>query len=77
MYYGLNRTLCDVLDEMRKLDSTKNYSSMLSLIEEAQSMANRMENKLSSVKDLEYIERKLKKKSKELRALEDQIESKS
>ncbi len=55
-YYGLdyhsNRVLCSVLDEIRKLDSTKNYSSLLSLIEEAQAMANRMEAALYDKKDL-------------------------
>ena len=38
-----NRTICDVLREMRALHKTRNYSSLLALIEEAQSMANRME----------------------------------
>ncbi len=41
-----NRTLCNVLDEMRKANKTRNYSSLLGLIEEAQSMGNRMESVL-------------------------------
>ncbi len=40
---GPNRYICTVFEEMRKLDANKNYSSLLSLIEEAQILANRME----------------------------------
>jgi hypothetical protein len=50
--YYLNRTLCDVLSEMRKCDKTRNYSYLAGLIEEAQSMGNRMESALSDVDDL-------------------------
>jgi hypothetical protein len=51
-YYYNNRTLCEVLEEMRKLDKAKNYSGLAGLIEEAQSMGNRMEAGLSDSKDL-------------------------
>ena len=62
-----NRTLCDVLEEMRSLDKTKNYSSLLSLIEEVQSMANRMESKLHDVKDLERVRDRLRIARKKLK----------
>jgi hypothetical protein len=42
----LNRTLCDVLDEMRKLNETRNYSSLQGLIEEAEQMSLRIYNKV-------------------------------
>ena len=68
-YYGLNRTLCDVLDEIRKLDSTKNYSSLLSLVEEIQSMANRMEAKLGDVRDFADLENDISVLKKEIKKL--------
>lgn len=69
-HYYINRTLCEVLEDMRKLDKTKNYSGLLGLIEEAQSMGNRMEAGLSDQKDLSKLAkdtskaRKLFKKEK-------------
>ena len=51
----LSRTLCDVLSDMRKCFDTHNYSPMLSLIEEAQIMGNRMEAKLYEKKDVESL----------------------
>lgn len=73
-YYYLNRTLCDVLDEMRKLHESRNYSSMLGLIEEAQSMANRMEAKLNDVKDCDRLRKDIKKLRDEIKVLEDKKE---
>lgn len=72
-FYYLNRTICDVLEEMRKLDQTKNYSSLLALIEEAQSMANRMESKLHDISDLDEVTEELKEKRKQLKKLRKQI----
>jgi hypothetical protein len=40
MTYYLNRTLCDVLDYMRRCILTYNFASLMSLIEEAQIMCN-------------------------------------
>ena len=72
----LNRTLCSVLEEMRDADKTRNYSYLLGLIEEAQSMGNRMESALEDVKDVARLHErrkelhaevtKLKKEKKEL-----------
>jgi hypothetical protein len=86
-YYGLNRTLCDVLREIRDLNETKNYSSLISLVEEIQSMANRMESALADYKDYSaMIEHKAKlkleikklktenKALKKLKGLEDENE---
>jgi len=66
----LNRTLCDVLEEMRKAHETRNFSYILGLIEEAQSMGQRMEAKLNDVKDLESLRTDIKKAKKELKKLE-------
>ena len=70
-YYGLNRTMCDVLKEMRTCDETKNYAYLISLIEEAQSMANRMEAGLGDQTDFKnMLEEKaeIKKEIKKLKA---------
>jgi len=40
------RSLHTVLDEMRECCKTSNYSYLMSLIEEAQHMSNKMESKL-------------------------------
>lgn len=66
----LNRTICDVFSDMRKANETRNYSYLLGLIEEAQTMANKMEAKLSDIKDLEGVRedvKTLEKRRKELR----------
>ena len=65
-YYGLNRTFCDVLAEMRMCDKTKNYSVLPSLIEELQSLGNRMEASLQDVSDLESVKEELRRKQKEI-----------
>lgn len=69
-----NRTVCQVLEEMRKLNETRNYSSLLSLIEEAQSMVNRMESKLYTIKDYEHMvkeEKRLRREVDTLRSIKD------
>jgi len=45
------RYLCDVLDEMRSCFKTRNFAPILSLIEEAQTMGNRMEAGLETSKE--------------------------
>lgn len=65
----LNRTLCDVLQDMRKCDAVKNYSNLLSLIEEAQVMGNRMEAGLNDKQDYLDYKREVKKLRKELKKL--------
>ena len=56
----LHRTICSVLEEMRTCNETKNYSYLLGLIEEAQSMGNKMESKLDLIKDFEELKIKFK-----------------
>ncbi len=50
-----NRTICCVLDEMRKAYETRNFSYLLGLIEEAQSMANKMEARIYDIHDYESV----------------------
>ena len=69
MYY-LHRTMCDVLEEMRQSDKTKNYAYLMSLIEEAQSMANRMEAALSDAKDIKNLQATVSELKKEVKKLE-------
>lgn len=84
MRYWLNRTLCDVLEEMRKCNETRNFSPILGLIEEAQIMGNKMEAGLSDQKDLFRIRdelselkdklNELKKERSKLKPSEDEYE---
>ncbi len=62
--------MCDVLEEMRKCDKTKNYAYLLSLIEEVQSMANRMEAALADTKDIKNLQEEISKMKKEIKTLE-------
>ena len=73
-----NRTLCDVLSDMRKCIETLNFSQMLSLIEEVQIMANRMEAGLydkNDVEELQSLRRELKKEIKELEAKKEEFDA--
>jgi len=53
--------MCEVLEEMRVCNKTRNYSYLLGLIEEVQTMGNRMEAKLEEGKDYSYRRKQLKK----------------
>ena len=56
-----NRTLCSVLDEMRKCYETRNFAPLAGLIEEAQTYGNRMEAKLQDVKQYSRLKARYKK----------------
>ena len=73
--YGLNRYVCDVLDEMRTSVKTLNFAMIPSLIEEVQTMANRMEMALSDLKDLKLLKEDIVDKKEELESLKDQIKN--
>ena len=70
-YPYLHRTLCDILEEMRKCYDTRNFSHILGLIEEAQSMANRMEASLDDKRDIKEWTKLRDKLKKEIRELEN------
>ena len=74
--YGLNRYVCEVLEEMRTCTKTLNFAIIPSLIEEVQTMANRMEMALSDMKDLETLKDDIHEKKEELKVLEKKIKKK-
>ncbi len=74
-----NRYICSVFDEMRKCSETRNFSYLLGLIEEAQTLANRMEAKISTIKDFSWYEeriREMKKEVEELKKKQAKLEEK-
>lgn len=71
----VNRTICSVLEEMRKTLETRNFSYLLGLIEEAQTLANRMEAGLADKHDVEYMEKRKKELKAEIKILKEEKES--
>jgi len=72
-----NRYICDVLYEMRTCNETRNYGSLLGLIEECQTLANRMEAALSDKHNvLSYEQRRpvLKDEITELEWKKEELE---
>ncbi len=67
-----NRLICSVLDEIRECHKTRNYSYLVGLIEEAQVLANRMEAKLYTIKNFEYLEQSVKELKAEQKKLEQE-----
>lgn len=67
-----NRTLCGVLDEMRTCYKTRNFAPLQGLIEEAQTYGNRMESKLSDVRQYERLKERYKALKAEIVELEKQ-----
>ena len=65
-----NRYICSVLDEMRDCVKTSNFSYLSGLIEEAQSLANRMESRLYEIKDFERLHEDIRKLKAEKKKLE-------
>lgn len=74
MYFGINRYLCDTLEDMRKCWETRNFSPMIGLIEEAQILASRMESALGDNKDLMKLNEECSKMRKKFKLLEKEIE---
>jgi hypothetical protein len=73
-YYGTNRYICDVLKEMRTCYETHNYALLPSLIEECQTLANRMEAAIHDVEDIKTMQEDRSKLKKEIRELEAKAE---
>jgi len=72
--WGVNRTYCDVLEEMRKCYETRNFSSFMGLIEELQTYGNRMEAALGDGNDVQEINEEKHKVKKEYKALVKELE---
>jgi len=71
-----DRTICDVLKEMRALYKTCNFSPMPGLIEELQVLANRMEANLDVNKTYFEVRDEIKKSKKELVEINTKIKKK-
>ena len=70
-----NRYLCDVLNEMRKCVKTLNFSYLLGLIEEAQTLGSRMESKLFDIKDFDRLHEEIRDLKKKKKKLENEVEA--
>ena len=75
--YYMCRPLCEVLEEMRTCLKTMNFSYLPGLIEEAQTMANRMENGLQQQKDLREIDRDWHREKAKLKEIQKLVEAKA
>ena len=69
-----NRLLCTVLDEMRECVKTSNFSYLSGLIEEAQSLGNRMEAHLYDMKDHNRLLDDIKALEKKKKKLKEEVE---
>lgn len=74
MYFGINRYLCDTLEDMRKCWETRNFAPIKGLIEEAQILGSRMESALSDQKDLIKLNEEVAKMRREYKTLKKEIE---
>ena len=72
-----NRILCAVLDEMRDCVKTLNFSYLLGLIEEAQSLGSRMEAHLYEIKDFNRLHKDIKALEKKKKKLKKEVEEMS
>ena len=70
-----NRYLCDVLNEMRKCVKTLNFSYLLGLIEEAQTLGSRMESRLFDIKDFDRLNEEIRGLKKKKKKLEKEVEA--
>lgn len=71
--FGPSRYICSVLEEMRTCLKTLNFALLPSLIEECQTLANRMESALEDNDGAEQIVERLRELKKEKKALEKEI----
>jgi hypothetical protein len=74
--------MCDVLREMRDCAKTSNFSYLGGLIEEAQSMANRMESRLWDQKQFDQsrgqylsLKEKVEEQRKKITGLEEALDA--
>lgn len=72
-----NRYICDVLDEMRETYKTYNFSVFPGLIEECQSLANRMEAALYDKAEIRDLAKELRDLKQQKRELELSVEEKT
>jgi len=63
------RYVCSVLDEMRAMWKSRNFAGFLGLVEETQTLVNRMESALENKKDYHHWHARLKKEKTEYQKL--------
>ena len=68
-----NRLVCNVLDEMRECSKTRNFSYLDGLIEEVQTLVNRMEGKLLDNKELGELDERIREAKADLKGLKQKI----
>ena len=68
-----NRLVCNVLEEMRNCSTTNNYSYLDGLIDEPQSLVNRMEAKLFDMRDIKCLNDEIHKKREEVDQLNQKV----
>jgi hypothetical protein len=73
MSYFMSRTMCDVLEEMRKCNEHRNYAALAGLIEEVQTMGNRMEGALYDKKEAPAAQLDLERLKQERRELRREV----
>jgi len=74
-----NRYFCTVIDEMRSCYKTRNFSIVMGLLEELQSIGNRMEAKCGDINDANrYLDevKELKREIKSLKRKRDKLKRK-
>ena len=74
-----NRYFCSVIDEMRACYKTRNFSIIMGLLEELQSIGNRMEAKCGDINDRNiYLDevKNLKMEIKDLKRKRDKLKRK-
>ena len=65
-----NRFYCTVIDEMRACYKTRNFSIVMGLLEELQSIGNRMEAKCGDINDANRYLDEVKELKREIKSLE-------
>ena len=68
------RFLCDVYENMRKTTETLNFSYLKGLIEEAQAMSERIEEKLYEYKNINRIENNIQDIKTKKKGLKKELE---
>jgi hypothetical protein len=71
--YWLNRTLCDIIDDARTCDKTKNYGPLMSLLQELQIRGNRMEAALGDLKGIKNMSEEWHKMKQKLKKLQNEV----
>ena len=72
-YYFTNRTMCSILENIRAMDKSKNYSALLGAVEELQWAAERMEAAISDAKDINNLKEHRAELRDEVKKLEAKV----